>query len=331
MKEIMILGTEALNLKEVVVTPGKIDFAKEKFIELLDRMVESYEGLVVTEEEIKKFKQELANLRGFKKGIEDFRKEKKKAYSTPYDIFEADVKELTSKIDFVVNNINTQLDVFEEKRKAEKQIKIDEIKNKLIEKYGMDFNFIEAKDFLNATKTIKSITVELEEQIANYVKAENDRIEKERLIQEKKEMLEMLLETFQDKFELRSKIRYTEIEFLLDVSTSEIKETLQVMFQERKDNENEFDRIQAEKEERKRMEEEEQKRLSEIEKEEFVEEVTETKEEVIEEVAEEEIEVPAPTQVKTKTVTIKFENMSLNQANKLMQFIKDNGIAYQVL
>lgn len=331
MKELMILGTEALNLKEVVVTPGKIDFAKEKFIELLDRMVESYEGLVVTEEEIKKFKQELANLRGFKKGIEDFRKEKKKAYSTPYDVFEADVKELTSKIDFVVNNINNQLDVFEEKRKAEKQIKIDEIKNKLIEKYGMDFNFIEAKDFLNATKTIKSITTELEEQIANYVKAENDRIEKERLIQEKKEMLEMLLETFQDKFELRSKIRYTEIEFLLDVSTSEIKETLQVMFQERKDNENEFDRIQAEKEERKRMEEEEQKRLSEIEKEEFVEEVTETKEEVIEEVAEEEIEVPAPTQVKTKTVTIKFENMSLNQANELMQFIKDNGIAYQVL
>lgn len=331
MKEIMILGTEALNLKEVVVTPGKIDFAKEKFIELLDRMVESYEGLVVTEEEIKKFKQELANLRGFKKGIEDFRKEKKKAYSTPYDIFEADVKELTSKIDFVVNNINTQLDVFEEKRKAEKQIKIDEIKNKLIEKYGMDFNFIEAKDFLNATKTIKSITTELEEQIANYVKAENDRIEKERLIQEKKEMLEMLLETFQDKFELRSKIRYTEIEFLLDVSTSEIKETLQVMFQERKDNENEFDRIQAENEEKKRMEEEEQKRLSKIEKEEAIEEVTETKEEVIEEVVEEEIEVPAPTPVKTKTVTIKFENMSLNQANELMQFIKDNGIAYQVL
>lgn len=331
MKELMILGTEALNLKEVVVTPGKIDFAKEKFIELLDRMVESYEGLVVTEEEIKKFKQELANLRGFKKGIEDFRKEKKKAYSTPYDVFEADVKELTSKIDFVVNNINNQLDVFEEKRKAEKQLKIDEIKNKLIEKYGMDFNFIEAKDFLNATKTIKSITTELEEQIVNYVKAENDRIEKERLIQEKKEMLEMLLETFQDKFELRSKIRYTEIEFLLDVSTSEIKETLQVMFQERKDNENEFDRIQAENEEKKRLEEEEQKRLSEIEKEEFVEEVTETKEEVIEEVAEEEIEVPAPTQVKTKTVTIKFENMSLNQANELMQFIKDNGIAYQVL
>lgn len=331
MKEIMILGTEALNLKEVVVTPGKIDFAKEKFIELLDRMVESYEGLVVTEEEIKKFKQELANLRGFKKGIEDFRKEKKKAYSTPYDIFEADVKELTSKIDFVVNNINTQLDVFEEKRKAEKQIKIDEIKNKLMEKYGMDFNFIEAKDFLNATKTIKSITVELEEQIANYVKAENDRIEKERLIQEKKEMLEMLLETFQDKFELRSKIRYTEIEFLLDVSTSEIKETLQVMFQERKDNENEFDRIQAENEEKKRLEEEEQKRLSEIEKEEVVEEVAETKEEVIEEVIEEKVEVPTPTPVKTKTVTIKFENMSLNQANELMQFIKDNGIAYQVL
>ncbi|MGL5594758.1 MAG: DUF1351 domain-containing protein [Cetobacterium sp.] len=327
MKEIMILGTEALNLKEVVVTPGKIDFAKEKFIELLDRMVESYEGLVVTEEEIKKFKQELANLRGFKKGIEDFRKEKKKAYSTPYDVFESDVKELTSKIDFVVNNINTQLDVFEEKRKAEKQLKIDEIKNKLIEKYAMDFNFIEAKDFLNATKTIKSITTELEEQIANYVKAENDRIEKERLIQEKKEMLEMLLETFQDKFELRSKIRYTEIEFLLDVSTSEIKETLQVMFQERKDNENEFDRIQAENEEKKKLKEEEQKRIIELEKEEVVEEVVETKEEVIEE----EIEVPAHAPVKTKTVTIKFENMSLNQANELMQFIKDNGICYEVL
>lgn len=324
MKELMILGTEALNLKEVVVTPGKIDFAKEKFIELLDRMVESYEGLVVTEEEIKKFKSELANLRGFKKGIEDFRKEKKKAYSTPYDIFEADVKELTSKIDFVVNNINTQLDVFEEKRKAEKQLKIDEIKSKLIEKYGMDFNFIEAKDFLNATKTIKSITMELEEQITNYVKAENDRIEKERLIQEKKEMLEMLLETFQDKFELRSKIRYTEIEFLLDVSTSEIKETLQVMFRDRKDNENEFDRVQAENEEKKRIKEEEQNRLAELEKEEVVEGVEE-------EVIEEEIEVPTPTPIKTKTVTIKFENMSLNQANELMQFIKDNGISYQVL
>lgn len=331
MKELMILGTEALDLKGVVVTPGKIDFAKEKFIELLDRMVESYEGLVVTEEEIKKFKSELANLRGFKKGIEDFRKEKKKAYITPYDIFEADVKELTSKIDFVVNNINNQLEVFEEKRKAEKQLKIEEIKNKLMEKYGMEFNFIEAKDFLNATKTIKSITTELEEQIANFVKAEKDRIEKERLIQEKKEMLEMLLETYQEKFELRNKIRYTEIEFLLEVSTSEIKDSLQMMFQERKDNENEFDRTQAENEDKKRIEEE-RKILAELEKVDEVAEVIEgVVKEIKEEVVEEEVEVPTPTPVKTKTVTIKFENIDINQANLLMRFIKDNKIDYQVV
>lgn len=326
MKEVMILGTESLDLKGVMVTPGTIDFAKEKFIELLDRMVESYDGLVVTEEEVKKFKTELANLRGFKKGIEDFRKEKKKAYNAPYEVFESDVKELTSKIDFVVNNINNQLEVFEEKRKTEKQLKIDEIKEKLIETYGMEFNFIEPSNFLNATKTMKSIKEELEEQIANFVKAEKDRIEKEKLLQEKKEMLEMLLETYQEKFELRNKIRYTEIEFLLEVSTSEIKDSLQMMFQERKENEIEFDKKQAEFEERKRIEkEQEEARLKQLE------EVKEEVVEVVEEVEEIGIPIKVEDPKKTKTVTIKFENMELEKANLLMQFIKENEIDYQVI
>lgn len=246
MRDTMIIENEKFELTtDLVVVPGTVSFDKEKYIKALDVMTEKYKTVVVTEEKTKEFKKEVANLRSFKKQIDDFRKEQKRKYYQPFEDFENEVKELTSKIDEATNSLTDQLDVFEQERKRKKQAEIEKIEQELISEYGEleDFEFEWRSDFLNATKKTKEIKIELENQIVEFLKLRKENEEKAKMLQDKKESLEMFLEMLQDKYQLEEKIRYTEVEYLLEMSTSEMKDSLKAIFEQRKNNEIEFKKI----------------------------------------------------------------------------------------
>lgn len=290
MRDTMIIENEKFELTtDLVVVPGTVSFDKDKYIKMLDVMTEKYKTMVVTEEKTKEFKKEVANLRSFKKQIEDFRKEQKRKYYQPFEDFENDVKELTSKIDEATNSLTDQLDVFEQERKRKKQAEIEKIEQELIE-YGEleDFEFEWRSDFLNATKKIKEIKIELENQIVEFLKLRKENEEKAKTLQNKKESLEMFLEMLQDKYQLDEKIRYTEVEYLLEMSTSEMKDSLKGIFEQRKNNEIEF------------------KKLKEAED-------------------NKEIDNVLPEVERTITIELKLTRV---KAIKLIEFLKENGISY---
>lgn len=291
MKDTMIIENEKFELTtDLVVVPGTVSFDKEEYIKVLDVMTEKYKTVVVTEEKTKEFKKEVANLRSFKKQIEDFRKEQKRKYYQPFEDFENDVKELTSKIDEATNSLTDQLDVFEQERKRKKQAEIEKIEQDLISEYGEleDFEFEWRSDFLNATKKMKDIKIELENQIVEFLKLRKENEEKAKMLQDKKESLEMFLEMFQDKYQLEEKIRYTEVEYLLEMSTSEMKDSLKEIFEQRKNNEIEFKK---------------------------------TKE------AEDSKEVDNVLPEVERTITIELK-LTRSKAIKLIEFLKENGISY---
>lgn len=244
MKEVIFIEDKKFELSnDLRVIAGTVEFEKDKYLAALEEMVSKYQGIIVTEETVKAGKKEVAGLRAFKKQIDDFRKEQEKIYTKPFDVFKKDVKELTSKIDEATKILTDQLDSFEEERKNKKRDEIHKVELELLEQYGFceDYPFEWGNDFLNATKKIKDIRAELEEQLINTIKENKEAEEKQKLLQEKKEMLEMILETMQDKYQLKNKVRYTEIEYLLETSTTEIKESLEVIFQERKELEKQFE------------------------------------------------------------------------------------------
>lgn len=126
----------------------------------LQAKLEDYQNVVYTADTVKDAKKDVAELRKLRKVIDDKRKEIKKSWNDPYKAFEEMTKELITLIDEPINYISSQIDSFEEQRKAEKRSKIEEEYSKRFDnEYGeyctLD-SFFDEK-WLNSSTTMKTI------------------------------------------------------------------------------------------------------------------------------------------------------------------------------
>lgn len=148
---------------------GKISF---NFIEIKDNlsaMMQLYKDAKFTEETSTVAKKEAATLKKIKKALSDRRIEVKKECMKPYDDFEAKVKELTALIDEPIELIESQVQVFEEKKKAEKKQKIQDSYNELIGEMGEYLPFLKIYDskWENTSVSMKSIKDEIEQAVSS--------------------------------------------------------------------------------------------------------------------------------------------------------------------
>lgn len=97
----------------------KCDFEGAKLY--LRNRLEEYQGAVFTEDSKNVAKKVVANLRKEKKAFADRVKEVKAEYMAPFTQFEVQAKELIGMYDEPINFINSQVEDFEQKRRAEKQ------------------------------------------------------------------------------------------------------------------------------------------------------------------------------------------------------------------
>lgn len=102
---------------------GNFDTLKAQVMEVAER----YKGLVVTEDTIAGAKKDRAELNKLKTKIDTVRKEAKNEFMKPYQAFETKVKDLMAIVEEPMNAIDVQLKDFEDKRKADKQIHIQEL------------------------------------------------------------------------------------------------------------------------------------------------------------------------------------------------------------
>lgn len=149
--------------------PAEIVFNYEELETTLTERLQHYNGLVVTEDTIKECKADRANLNKLKEAIETRRKEIKKQCMEPYTAFEAKVKKLVALIEQPIATIDGQLKAFDEAKKAEKQQAIQEYYSANVATYlqtVIPLERIQKKDWLNATKDIKKVQLEIVEAVA---------------------------------------------------------------------------------------------------------------------------------------------------------------------
>lgn len=103
---------------------GLLDWNFEELNKQLDIELKRFDGLVITEDEIKTGKAMRASLNNLAKAIEAKRREVKKEFCAPYDEFESQTKVLTQKINRVSLGIDAQIKDFEEKEKQAKKQEI---------------------------------------------------------------------------------------------------------------------------------------------------------------------------------------------------------------
>jgi hypothetical protein len=152
---------------------GKISFNFDEIKDNLSNMMELYKDAQFTEETSAEAKKEVAALRKIKKALSDRRIEVKKEYMQPYDDFEAKVKELTALIDDPIELIDKQVQVFEEKKKAEKKQKIQDTYNEIVGEMGeyLPLSKIYDAKWENASVSMKSIKDEIEQAVSSTVMA----------------------------------------------------------------------------------------------------------------------------------------------------------------
>lgn len=135
--------------------------------------VAPYMGLVFGDENIKDAKSTVAELRKMRTAIEDKRRAIKKQWNEPYTAFEDEVRQITAIIDEPIEEIDTQIKCFEERRKLEKRDECDAVVDSLVDaiEQAGDRAFVKAcgivfdERWLNATTAISQVEKDVSAQI----------------------------------------------------------------------------------------------------------------------------------------------------------------------
>ena len=104
-----------------------IDWNFEELKKEVTEKANMYKSLVYTDENIKEAKADRAALNKFSKALNDGKKDVKKMMLEPYSVFEGQVKELIAIVDEANANIDSQVKAYDQKKREEKLIKVEEI------------------------------------------------------------------------------------------------------------------------------------------------------------------------------------------------------------
>ena len=144
-----------------------IDWNFEELKKEVTEKANVYKSLVYTDENIKEAKADRATLNKFSKALNDGKKDVKKMMLEPYSVFEGQVKELIAIVDEANANIDSQVKAYDQKKREEKLIKVEEIYDRTFAsaeelKEILTFKRVFKESYLNVTTTLKSITNEME-------------------------------------------------------------------------------------------------------------------------------------------------------------------------
>ena len=239
-----------------------IGWNKDEIKEAVVSITEQYRGLAYTEEQLQEAKADRAKLNAMKKDISDRRIQVKNALLEPYNVFEAEVKEVVALIEEPIAIIDEQIVAYEERTKEEKRQTLEKFftENRADLPELITFDKIFNPKWLNKTSSLSSCKNEIKKAIEDITAD-----------------LTAIRSSLDEKYSLYAEEYYLKREMNLSKALSEAN---RIQEMDRKAEEAKKAKEQAEKEreeERKKAAEEEQKRAK-IEEEAKIQRELETQE-----------------------------------------------------
>lgn len=146
----MILKSEALNLPKEI---ENLELLKKE----LTLKLEHYKTLVVTEDGIADAKKDRASLNKLKSAIDEQRKAIKKQYLEPYNVLEAQCKEVIALIDEPISMIDSQIKAFDDAEKNDKLMKLKTAFFKTSHPEWLTFDRILPQKWANKTEKVENL------------------------------------------------------------------------------------------------------------------------------------------------------------------------------
>lgn len=163
--------------------PGTIDFPQAgELKKLVAGKLDQTKGLVATDESIKATKASRAEVNKLKKAIGDVRKEYKRAWNVPFELFETTLRGLEKDCDEASQELKLTIDGFEETQKEERKQKVQVLIEEMAPNYGVKPEDLPIADkWLLKSTPQKTIVQEIGEQmktLANLYKERDEIVKK---------------------------------------------------------------------------------------------------------------------------------------------------------
>ena len=144
-----------------------IGWNKEQIKDAVVSITEQYRGLAYTEAQLQEAKADRAKLNAMKKDISDRRIQVKNALLEPYNVFEAEVKEVVALIEEPIAMIDEQIVAYEERTKEEKRQTLEKFftENRADLPELITFEKIFNPKWLNKTSSLSSCKKEIKKAI----------------------------------------------------------------------------------------------------------------------------------------------------------------------
>lgn len=181
----LIIQDFGINYQPPILTISNYEALQQQLSELL----KDFNGLVVTDENLKSVEQTKTNLKKLKDEFNNKRKQVKREYNIPYDDFKRDIDGLISQVDQVFVPIDNKIKVLKEKQREERKQHVLELISGMSKEYGVkseDVPFNEkwtnkslskiqlTRDISDALKTVKreqDLAKANQQLIIDYAKA----------------------------------------------------------------------------------------------------------------------------------------------------------------
>lgn len=144
-----------------------IGWNKDEIKKAVVNITEQYRGLAYTEAQLQEAKADRAKLNAMKKDISDRRIQVKNALLEPYNVFEAEVKEVVALIEEPIAMIDEQIVAYEERTKEEKRQTLEKFfaENRADLPEQITFDKIFNPKWLNKTSSLSSCKNEIKKTV----------------------------------------------------------------------------------------------------------------------------------------------------------------------
>lgn len=205
----------------------------------LEEKLEKYNGLVVTEDNLKEMKSVLKEIVSIRTKLTRFGADKKRELKIPYNTFTAELEQVLAVVSRVENPIANQIGEFEQ----QEMLKRKETVLKMVEDKAQSLGIREEyknrvmpnpKWWENKTAKMSDVALSVEEMLKGVLEQQQNDDDLKRMQAEKVEMIKMKIELFNQNYALDTPIQYEEIQHCVNnVPFGELDSVIAAEFEKR--------------------------------------------------------------------------------------------------
>lgn len=205
----------------------------------LEEKLEKYNGLIVTEDNLKEMKSVLKEIVSIRTKLTRFGADKKRELKIPYNTFTSELEQVLAVVSRVENPIANQIGEFEQREMLKRK---DFVLNTIAEKsqaLGIREEYANRvlpnpKWWENKTAKMSDVTIAIDEMLKGVLEQQKNDDDLKRMQDEKIEMIKMKIDLFNQNYALDTPIQYEEIQHRLNnVPFGELDSVIATEFEKR--------------------------------------------------------------------------------------------------